>query len=180
MGTFITVAFLITNVTMLCLHNSNIKEVDKRKSEQFPGPTPRDNQSGCILFWDSLPCLWNYSFHKAQQRNVRETTIFLFPSVPLKFIQGENFLCHWLRGGQAPQFSYLVFRCQPVKQLQSTRSNQKLGIQPKIVFTHSAFVQRKDFSFPTCSLGKVKGLGREARKTDLLPWLLTGTLWANV
>lgn len=63
-------------------------EIDKGKSEQFPGPTPRDNQSGRLLFWDGSPCLWNYSFHKAQQRNVRQATIFLFPSVPLKFIQG--------------------------------------------------------------------------------------------
>lgn len=61
-------------------------EIDKRKSEQFPGPTPRDNQSGYILFWDNVAYLWHYSFHKAQQRNVRETTIFLFPSIPLKFI----------------------------------------------------------------------------------------------
>ena len=39
MGIFVITAFLITKVPMLCFHNSNTVETDKRKKGQLPVPT---------------------------------------------------------------------------------------------------------------------------------------------
>lgn len=92
----------------------------------FPQSTPKECKRNPLFFFFYFPMF--YSF------------------ISLCF-QGKTFLCHWLRSWQSPQFSYSVFRYQTVKPSQSTGFNQKLGIQPKILFNPFSLCSEKDFPF---------------------------------